>query len=485
MIRKSIAAVFEFIVVAFLLFAFLFAGDTRLYPQWLHSVANEFTAVFRDPATQWMAVFCLTSYFVTCLLLKRRASSGARYLDCSNPNLWLGILVFLAVGRYALAYDTASLSAQVPTLLAGIVLGKGLSLWIAGRLRIWGRRNLELQPPFCPPGKDSAMHSIKSERLAARRTMGTIFIFLALLAGVALWRPQAPAVFQYRGVPRWSLGWDNPNLCGLLMGTGCVLALGMVVFTWKKRLVALLSSFALFLCICGLFKSYSRGAWLGAACGVVYLAITVATAENRAREVEMRTKGQNLPRFSFAGWLNRNWLWLAVIALSAILSVFWQFRFTEWRAAQRMVSVANADDFSWRNRVAAWESAMQMMAEKPWFGFGWNQPESAYQHYYLQSNLTESAAIKINDYSMLGATLGLPALFCFGTCLWLSLTQKSGRKDLAPEIGDGHAYPSLNFLKTVCRAGAIVLAVGFFLDGGLFHLPTGSVFFILFDLAGD
>ncbi len=41
---------------------------------------------------------------------------------------------------------------------------------------------------------------------------------------------------------------------------------------------------------------------------------------------------------------------------------------------------------------------------------------------------------------------------------------------------------TLDWTKTICRAGAIVLLVGFWFDGGLFDLATGSVFWILLEL---
>jgi hypothetical protein len=37
-------------------------------------------------------------------------------------------------------------------------------------------------------------------------------------------------------------------------------------------------------------------------------------------------------------------------------------------------------------------------------------------------------------------------------------------------------------LQTACRAGAIVLLVGFWFDGGLFELATASPFWILLEL---
>ena len=41
------------------------------------------------------------------------------------------------------------------------------------------------------------------------------------------------------------------------------------------------------------------------------------------------------------------------------------------------------------------------------------------------------------------------------------------------------------WLKSVCNAGAIVLIVGFWFDGGLFKLPTASVFWILMELGRE
>jgi hypothetical protein len=37
----------------------------------------------------------------------------------------------------------------------------------------------------------------------------------------------------------------------------------------------------------------------------------------------------------------------------------------------------------------------------------------------------------------------------------------------------------------VCRAGALVLAVGFWFDGGLFELPTAATFWILLELGRE
>ena len=121
--------------------------------------------------------------------------------------------------------------------------------------------------------------------------------------------------------------------------------------------------------------------------------------------------------------LKNNWLPLSVVLLSVGILAFWHLRQTEWHPARRALSAVNPVDFSWRNRVAAWEGVLQIMAERLWFGAGWNRPERLYEQYYLSPRLSESAAIQMNDYLMLGATLGIPALFCFGMYVWLSLKQ--------------------------------------------------------------
>ena len=167
----------------------------------------------------------------------------------------------------------------------------------------------------------------------------------------------------------------------------------------------------------------------------------------------------------------------------------------EWQPARRAVSVANANDFSWLKRLAAWEGALQMMAEKPGFGFGWNLPEKYYEQFYRAPKIDEAAAIEMNDYLMLGSTLGIQALFCFAAYIWLSLTQGRACHSVRAESEkpDGGTQgtvapyhpPSSIFLSATCRARAIVLLVGFWFDGGLFKLATGATFWILLELGSQ
>ena len=170
--------------------------------------------------------------------------------------------------------------------------------------------------------------------------------------------------------------------------------------------------------------------------------------------------------------------WMSLIAIACAIAglVFWQFQQPQHLVTRRILSVGNMNDFSWRNRVAAWEGALQITAEHPWFGAGWNHLEPLYEHYYLSPKLTESAAMAMNDYLMLGATCGIPALYCFGMYIWLCLGDGSWKS----EVGT-HVLKS-NLLSMTCRAGAIVLLVGFWFDGGLFKLPTAATFWIFLEL---
>jgi hypothetical protein len=69
--------------------------------------------------------------------------------------------------------------------------------------------------------------------------------------------------------------------------------------------------------------------------------------------------------------------------------------------------------------------------------------------------------------------------------IWLSLTRKP---DDRGQISDGGIPsidlrpPASDLWQATCRAGAIVLLVGFWFDGGLFNLPTASMFWILLEL---
>jgi O-antigen ligase len=456
---------------ALVLFLCLFADSHVFETNGIGSILYAFAAAFRDTGVQWMVFLCVAVNLLTLLLLQCRIS-GISFWRTANSSLWLMGLLLLGALVYAFNYSVAAQSTQALMLLAGAALGSGAAVW--ADFKIVNRK----------PETEN-----KTELLSGV-SLGVLIVPLLtiLLAMASLWCPNLGSSFQYRGDMRWTGPWDNPNIYGLLMGVGVTLAFGLLIqslmstrlcnatarqavqgqkqegLNWKSKVkryaVIVVCLFAAILMGRGLLHSYSRGAWVAVICGVGYLACQVF----RCRVS------------SVTPWVRANILPVMVIMLSFFVLAFWQFRQTEWHPARRAFSSANINDFSWRNRIAAWEGTLQIVTEHPWFGAGWNQPASFYENYYLPAKVEESAAIQLNDYLMLGATLGIPALFCFVTYIWLSLNQKS-------EVGDRQvASPALNWSRTVCRAGAIMLAVGFWFDGGLFNLPTASTFWILLEL---
>ena len=121
-----------------------------------------------------------------------------------------------------------------------------------------------------------------------------------------------------------------------------------------------------------------------------------------------------------------------------------------------------------------------MMIDRPWTGFGWGQAETDYSKKYLSSRLNEGAAIEMNDYLMIGISAGVPAMICFAAYIWLSLKPKhaSPHPDPLPSLLERRGD-----VQATCRAGAIVLLVGFWFDGGLFKLSVATVFWTLTELA--
>jgi len=269
---------------------------------------------------------------------------------------------------------------------------------------------------------------------------------------------------------------------------------------WKKILHTTLCLTAITLAIYGCFKSYSRGAWLGTVCGLGYL---IWNSAHLTPALSPRRAGGEGEEFILVSWIKRNRPALLVILLSAGVLGFWQLRFSESRLAHRLASVGNVNDFSWRNRVVAWQGATRMMLDRPVIGFGWSEAEAAYGKKYLPPQAIEGAAIQLNDFLMIGICAGMPSLVCFVLYLWFSLKKAPAGDEVArlkieseesqrlltssPAIKASPSLilqpPSSAFLAATCRAGAVVLLVGFWFDGGLFKLPVAVLFWTLLEMA--
>jgi len=451
--------------VAFLLYLLLFAGHLRGSAGVFGSALRELTAILLDPGTQWMAFSCLGIYYAAFLFFRWRAYPG--FWRATNQDLWLASGVLILAALYFVHHIP---SGPALTLIAGTVLGQGMAFWA-----------------------DFEFHNSKTtiQNWFGVSVMSILVIFLTW---ASVWHTSAGHTFEYRSQARWNGLWDNPNIFGLLMGAGVVLALGTAVASFLmlsgkigQWLCGLLCLLAAILMGRGLLHSYSRGAWAGTVCGTAYLAVY---GFNGFRLNQVRAGKPYISWFKKCrnplSVVSSSVVLLSAVLLSMLILAFWHFRETDWHPAQRAFSSVNAADFSWRNRIAAWEGALQITAEHPLLGTAWGQPEPLYEHYYLPPKLTERGAFELNDYLMLGATLGIPTLFCFGMYLWLSLKGKveSGKHPPPPrlrqtgkaEMQDG------DWMRTVCHAGAMVLIIGFWFDGGLFKLPTAATFWILLEL---
>jgi hypothetical protein len=330
-----------------------------------------------------------------------------------------------------------------------------------------------------------------------------IHVFIVFFVLLSIWHKGEGFSLTYLSRSRWSGPWDNPNTFGLLTGAGTILMMGTIVQSPKskgqitptsepgtptaelwRRAKAVLFLVALLFMARGILHSYSRGSWIATLFGLGYLVWRIV--QNPQSEIQSDLSKERMvqsPEFLLYTCISRlkeNWLLFCVILFSMLALVFWQFRQTDWPPARRTFSSVNADDFAWRNRVTTWEGAFQITAEHPWFGAGWNKPELLFDHYFVPPKLTESAAIEMNDYLMFGATVGIPALFCFGMYIWLSLV--GGVKAENRRQNEERGIAESDWLKVVCRSGVIVLLVGFWFDGGLFKLPTASTFWILLEL---
>jgi O-antigen ligase/polysaccharide polymerase Wzy-like membrane protein/transglutaminase superfamily protein len=472
-------AIFLFLIL------FLAGGEGETFASFgiVRSVVRDSEATVRDPRTQWLiavnllvclSVSLIAEWLCSARALKKRRHSADLVLGwCGHEELWILALVVMVFGRYITAYRIAIASTALLVLLAGIVFGKFAVIWVR-----WGAEPINEN----------------------RKTRGMLASLECLLASVVFYRADFVRTFDYHAIRRWNGLWENPNIYGLLMGVGLVSAVGLGIENlkfqispafigaprqqdgkWRKISIALLCSIPAILCGIGLLKSYSRGAWMATALGSGYLIFQLSKTAS-----VLSPRSSSLSRWAL--WIQRYWRITGVIGISLTVLAFSQFRSTEWKPARRAFSIANIDDFSCRNRVVAWKGALRMMADRSWFGFGWGQAEETYGKQYLPPQLESGAAIQMNDYFMLGISTGVPALICFLMYVGLSLrspksTVHSPQLTRGPDSGSGaNDLKDLDSLQATCRAGAIVLLVGFFFDGGLFKLATGSVFWILLEL---
>jgi O-antigen ligase len=424
---------------------------------------SDLNAIVCDPGVQWLVFLCLVAYVLSFLVIRCQVER-LPFWHATNSSLWLIALLSVGTFAYGFDYSEAAQSTRALMLLGGATLGVGATL-----KAIWREQGARTASVDCL----------------------IIIVLAAALVAASLWYPEWSPTFAFRGYARWTGPWDNPNAYGLLMGVGVVLAVGCAVANYEKVtadkseigsskelgmrwkcVVAVLCLASVVVIGRGLVHSYSRGAWCGTIVGLSYLGTQ-----------RIRDHGSEFRR-----WIRVNVLSLAVTVASVLALISWHYRSTEWYPARRAFSVNSTVDSTWHDRVLSWDCALQITAEHPFLGAGWNQPERFWEQYYFPTGIPVGAVIGLNDYLLLGATLGIPALLCFAMYIWLCLRNAPQELQVANCLPDPplpiltSTVPTLEVLQAICRAGAIVLLVGFWFNGGLFRLPTAATFWILIEL---
>lgn len=386
-------------------------------------IFREFEAVFLS--VEWMLLVCMVIWCGTFI-----------FLSFSLKDWPLIGLLLIAIAAYFIGYTASSRAADAIILLAGVTLGR----WTRFALEADGRWQMA----------DGGEKEVRSQKSEARFFLIGL---IGLLAFSSWWHLDMSGA--YHG-PRWMGLWDNPNIYGMLMGVGTILAIALLVLSLKSirlrpaparqevqspklnKATTIFLTMAIAMMGVGLVMSYSRGAWVGTTIGLLYLA-------------------------KAHGKLKWRWVLPGVLVAVAVVCVFWHSTpdNAPWYLKRADLSRPSA-----QHRVSAWRGALQMMRDHP-LGVGWNQAVSVYNKDYSPPE-GGVAALTMNSYLMLGTELGLPGLICFVAYVGLRLGIRSWKS------ADGTGI--------VCRAGTLALLVAFWFDGGLFTLATASAFWILLEV---
>ena len=448
-------------------------------------VLNNQSGIFREfqsalLSLQWMLLVCLAVWCGTFI-----------FLTFGLKDLPLIGLLLIAIAAFFIGYALSLQPTDAVILLAGVTLGRGARFLLNEEGRM----------------KNEECESIL-EIVNRKSAIVNFLVGLAGLLAFSSWWHLA-ATGSYHG-PRWMGLWDNPNIYGMLMGAGVVLAIGLLTAknaenaekisntpeplskphssrgdeaqtedileppyvgckenfnSFPRSFLRSLRSFAVIQCVflfvaagmmaVGLFFSYSRGAWLGTAVGLLYLAWAY---------------GKFKWRFVLPG----------ILVVAAVVCFFWHSTADtdQWYLKRLDVSRPSA-----QHRVSAWRGAVQMMWDHP-LGVGWNNAIGVYGKDYSPPE-GGAAALTMNSYLMLGTELGLPGLLCF--VAYVGLCFRKSPRPLIPTFSPEGEKESVRSgegegLRAACLAGALVFVVAFWFDGGLFKLPTAAVFWILLEL---
>lgn len=434
-----------------------------LFESWLNRESDVFAgfeAAFQQ--TRWILLICLAVWFSAFLLLTFRLN-----------DLPLVGLVLVAVSACLVQHPSSGPAKEAMTILATVTLGRGAKTLLNRERRGQTRRTDEW--------------ALDQSQLSPA---AIVFLGLVVLLAFSSWWNSGMPRKYYNG-PRWVGLWDNPNEYGVLMSAGVVLAAGMLlVFAagcgwhgflsrsllprtatpaqedsvqgrrrFTRGAILLLGGFMMWV---GLLLSFSRGAWVGAAVGLLYLA---------------KVYGKFKWRFVLP----------AIVIVTAVVWLCWN---ATPDAAPWYVKRMDLGRPSAQHRLAAWRAGLEIIRDHP-FGVGWNKAAQAYEESYSPPE-NSAAAIGTNDYLVLGTELGIPGLICFVAYVALCFRKVGRTSPVTSDRGGAgtrnhpQALPTwtreTSTLVYASRAAALAMLVGFWFDGGLFRLATAALFWVLLEL---
>ena len=167
---------------------------------------QEIVDFIRDPQTQWLILLCLCFYFSSLMLLQPRQQK-ASFWRLNTWELWMIAAFVVAAFSYVVDYPASTQSTQPLILFASATLGKGASVLAAFKSR---------------KSEGESGNKLEHCRNNLAVLVASLLVILLALASIVgeydAGRSIDMMVMLVTPVP-----WDNPNIFGLLMGTGIVL----------------------------------------------------------------------------------------------------------------------------------------------------------------------------------------------------------------------------------------------------------------------
>lgn len=254
-----------------------------------------------------------------------------------------------------------------------------------------------------------------------------VILALLLLAGVSqgvfgiyqfFWRGEAPSHFMVLGRFYRAFGsFDQPNPFGGYMNLTALLALGALVGVWMAdnglwnkirrpqfTISGLLLTSVTAVSLGGVLASWSRGAWLGLAAGIVALIFCLPRRWWQGVGLLLATAVVAGGLLLVGMALNR----LPAGVIARVSSGFSQdLRFDDVRG----VDITH-ENFAVVERLAHWQAAVGMAQDHFWLGVGFGNYEAAYPAYRL-INWPAALGHAHNYYLNLWAEVGLLGLLAY------------------------------------------------------------------------